>query len=220
MKKQWQDFYEDVAVLAFPQPSDTGKIKDTDEKALYYRAPYSSVAGVKPFLSSDDDENLSSGAAVSKNTILDLTDKLHPDGTIDWEAPPGNWVIMRFGARNNGAITRPAPFPGLGFEVDKLDTVALNAHLDAYTGKIFRKIGKPAKRSEGGLKFLHMDSWEMGAQNWTKNMRAEFMKRRGYDPFPFYPVYNGVIVESPEISERFLWDLRQTAQELVLEYHA
>ena len=37
---------------------------------------------------------------------------------------------------------------------------------------------------------------------------------------PFYPVYNGVIVESRGISERFLWDLRQTAQELVLEYHA
>lgn len=37
---------------------------------------------------------------------------------------------------------------------------------------------------------------------------------------PYYPVYAGNIVESLEISERFLWDLRQTAQELVLEYHA
>ncbi|MBX2924490.1 MAG: glycosyl hydrolase [Chitinophagaceae bacterium] len=220
LKKQWQDFYEDVAVLAFPQLSDTGKIKNIDEKALYYRAPYSSVAGVKPFLSPDDDGSMLPGAAVSKNTILDLTDKLQPDGTVNWEVPPGNWIIMRFGTRNNGAVTRPAPFPGLGFEADKLDTAALNAHLDEYTGRIFRKIGKPVKRSEGGLKFLHMDSWEMGAQNWTKNMRAEFMKRRGYDPQPFYPVYNGMIVENPEISERFLWDLRQTAQELVLEYHA
>ena len=35
-----------------------------------------------------------------------------------------------------------------------------------------------------------------------------------------YPVYSGNIVESPEISERFLWDLRQTGQELVLAYHA
>ncbi|HSC39250.1 MAG TPA: glycosyl hydrolase, partial [Chitinophagaceae bacterium] len=54
----------------------------------------------------------------------------------------------------------------------------------------------------------------------TPHFRAEFIKRRGYDPLPFYPVYAGNIVESLEISERFLWDLRQTSQELVLEYHA
>jgi hypothetical protein len=65
-----------------------------------------------------------------------------------------------------------------------------------------------------------MDSWEMGAQNWTAGFRAEFKKRRGYDPLPFYPVYAGKVVESLEISERFLWDLRQTSQELVLENHA
>ncbi|HRP54929.1 glycosyl hydrolase [Agriterribacter sp.] len=219
LKKQWQDFYEDVAVLAFPQPSDTGKIKDIDEKALYYRAPYSSVAGVKPFLVPDTG-NVSAGDAVSKKEIIDLTDKLQPDGTLNWEVPQGNWIVMRFGRRNNGAVTRPAPFPGLGFEEDKMDTGALNAHLDHYTGRIFKKTGKPAKASEGGLKFLHMDSWEMGAQNWTKNFRPEFIKRRGYDPLPFYPVYSGVVVESRGVSERFLWDLRQTAQELVLEYHA
>ncbi len=220
LKKQWLDFYEDVAVLAFPQPADTTLIRDIYEKALYYRAPFSSVAGVKPYLLSTTAEAYPDRVSVSKNDIIDLTDLLQSDGTVSWEVPSGNWVIMRFGTRNNGAVTRPAPFPGLGFEADKMDTVALNAHLDAYTGRIFKKIGKPAKPNEGGLKFLHMDSWEMGAQNWTKNMRGEFIKRRGYDPQPFYPVYHGVVVESPEISERFLWDLRQTAQELVLEYHA
>jgi len=75
-------------------------------------------------------------------------------------------------------------------------------------------------KSSGGLKMLHMDSWEMGAQNWTPHFRQEFIKRRGYDPLPFYPVYAGNVVESQEISERFLWDLRQTSQELILDYHA
>jgi hypothetical protein len=28
----------------------------------------------------------------------------------------------------------------------------------------------------GGLERLHMDSWEMGAQNWTPHFRAEFIK--------------------------------------------
>ncbi|SIO54643.1 glycosyl hydrolase [Chitinophaga niabensis] len=214
MKTQWKAFYEDVAVLAFPTPSAEHQIKDADEKALYYRAPFSSVKGVKPYLT----PAITEGPAINKDQIIVLTDKLQKDGTLQWKVPPGNWTIMRFGSRNNGAVTRPAPFPGLGFEADKFDTVAMNAHLEAYTGKLLRKIG-PRKTSGGGLRNLHMDSWEMGAQNWTAAFRQEFIKRRGYDPQPFYPVYLGQVVESTAISERFLWDLRQTSQELVLDFH-
>ena len=221
LKKQWEGFYKDVAVLAFPTPPVNKKIDNIDEKALYYRAPYSSAPNVKPFL--PDVANATpvpANAVIPKSGIIDLTDKLQPDGTLNWKAPAGNWTVMRFGVRNNGAVTRPAPVQGLGFESDKFDTVALNKHLDKYVGKIIDKIGVNDTNSRGGLKFLHMDSWEMGSQNWTSLFREEFTKRRGYDPLPFYPVYAGNIVESKEISERFLWDLRQTTQELILDYHA
>ncbi len=67
---------------------------------------------------------------------------------------------------------------------------------------------------------LHIDSWEMGSQNWTAAFRDEFRRRRGYDPLPYLPVVTGRAVGSLETSERFLWDLRQTAQELVIENHA
>ena len=221
LKKQWLDFYKDVAVLAFPTPTVGKKIIDADEKALYYRAPYSSVVGVKPFLPSlASYDDLSANAVIPTEKIIDLSDKLLPDGTLNWQAPAGQWTIMRFGSRNNGAVTRPAPIPGLGFEVDKFDTIALNAHLDNYIGKLLVKIGKRDTLLAGGLKKIHMDSWEMGAQNWSTGFREQFIKRRGYDPLPFFPVYDGNIVGSLETSERFLWDLRQTAQELVLEYHA
>ena len=221
LKKQWEDFYKDVAVLAFPTPALNKKIDDIDGKALYYRAPYSSAPNVKPFL--PDVANVTAedaNASIKKTEIIDLTDKLQPGGTLNWKAPAGSWTIMRFGVRNNGAVTRPAPVQGLGFESDKFDTVALNKHLDKYVGKVIDKIGANDTTTRGGLKYLHMDSWEMGAQNWTSLFRQEFIKRRGYDPLPFYPVYAGNIVESKEVSERFLWDLRQTSQELVLDYHA
>jgi len=221
MKKQWQDFYEDVAVLAFPGTGGSKKIGDTDEKALYYRAPYTSAPAVKPYLASlVKYDSIPATALILKKQVLDLTVKLKPDGTLDWKVPEGKWTIMRFGRRNNGATTRPAPVQGLGFESDKFDTVALNVQLDAYLGKILKKLGTQDKNAAGGLKTLFMDSWESGSQNWTPNFRKEFLKRRGYDPLPFYPVYAGNIVESIEVSERFLWDLRQTSQELVLEYHA
>jgi hypothetical protein len=221
LEKEWSNFYEDVAVLAFPTPSINQKIDDTDEKALYYRAPYSSVKGIKQFLPSTENFDTSSAeVSISKESIKDLSQLLQKDGILNWNPPAGNWTIMRFGRRNNGAVTRPAPIPGLGFESDKFDTIAIKSHLDNYVGKLIEKTGKPNPKLAGGLKMLHMDSWEMGAQNWTIKFRQEFEKRRGYDPQPFYPVYLGNIVESKEISERFLWDLRQTSMELILENHA
>lgn len=220
-KTEWNAFYEDVAVLAFPTPAIDTPVANTIETALYSRAPFSSVKGVKPYLASS--ESFDAGLTASyirKNTILDLTKYLKADGTLDWRPTSGKWTIMRFGTRNNGAVTRPAPQQGLGFEADKFDTVAMKSHLDNYVGKLISAASPLNKNSAGGLKNLHMDSWEMGAQNWTKNFRSEFIKRRGYDPIVYYPVYSGHLVENAAISERFLWDLRQTAQELVLDYHA
>jgi len=203
LKKKWDEFYVDVAVLAFPTPSINKKIIDIGEKALYLRAPYSSVPNVKQFLPSlSEYEVLPDQAIIHSKQIIDLTNKLLSDGTLNWKAPAGQWTIMRFGCRNNGAVTRPAPIPGLGFEVDKFDTVALDAHLDNYIGKLLLKTGKLSTTSSGGLKKIHMDSWEMGSQNWTATFRQEFIKRRGYDPLPYYPVYDGNVVESEEVSER------------------
>jgi hypothetical protein len=221
IRKLWEDYYEDVAVLAFPTPSVDYKIDDSEEKALYYRAPYTSKPGVKQFLPSlASYKEPGKESVIARNQIIDVTRFLKPDGTLDWIVPGGNWTIMRLGSRNNGAVTRPAPLPGLGFEADKFDTAAINAHMANFTGKLFKKIGVPDKKLQGGLKMLHMDSWEMGAQNWSPRFREEFKKRRGYDPLPYYPAYSGLVVESLEKSERFLWDLRQTAQELVIENHA
>jgi hypothetical protein len=66
----------------------------------------------------------------------------------------------------------------------------------------------------------HIDSWENGSQNWTPKFREEFQCRRGYDLMPFLPATTGWTVGSREISERFLWDMRQTVNELVLENYA
>lgn len=221
LRQKWDAYYQDVAVLAYPTPENQTKIDDIEEKALFVRAPYTSMAGVKQYLPEPDypaDEALF--AAVDKDKIIDLTSKLRPDGSLDWKVPEGRWTIIRMGMRNNGAVTRPAPYPGLGFECDKFDSVAFKNHFDAFIGKLFAKSDFKKGSRDGGLFRLHMDSWEMGAQNWTDNFREQFKKRRGYDPLVFLPVYSGQIIGSLELSERFLWDIRLTSQELVLENHA
>ena len=220
LKQLRDNWYEDVVVLAFPTPEIDFRISAIDEKALFYRAPYTSQPGVVPYISAPATFNEMPGAAIDKAKIIDLTDKLSSDGTLNWEIPAGRWTIMRFGKRNNGAVTRPAPAPGLGFEADKFDTTSFNAHYDTYIGKLVAKVRPAISKSGGGWTMIHIDSWEMGSQNWSPDFREQFTKRRGYDPLLYLPVYSGRIVNSLEMSERFLWDIRQTSSELIVENHA
>jgi hypothetical protein len=220
LKQLWENWFEDVVVLAFPTPENHDRISDIDNKALYYRAPFTSQPGVLPFIASPAmfiEKNIS---GVDPTKIINLSDGLHPDGRLDWTVPAGRWTILRFVKRNNGAVTRPAPAPGLGFEADKFDTTSFNAHYKAYIGKLVDRVHPSPQKNGGGWTMIHIDSWEMGAQNWSPDFRVQFTKRRGYDPLPWLPVYTGVIVKNRELSERFLWDVRQTSNELIVENHA
>lgn len=219
LRKTWEDFYRDVVLLAFPTPEGNARIADVDEKALYFRPPYSSQPGVKPFLPAPAEHAaVPTEQCVASNEIIDLTNKLAPDGRLVWDVPAGNWTIMRFGRTITGQTSRPAPEPGLGLESDKFDPAAIDAHFDAFIETLLKGTGKPGTPGRG-LTTLHFDSWEMSSQNWSGKFREEFAKRRGYDLMRFLPAMIGRVVDSNEISERFLWDLRQTAQELVIENH-
>jgi hypothetical protein len=214
-------FYEDVAVLALPGFQEKAALPDLDEKALYLRHPYSSMPGVKPlFIPPDRTAPTTANAGPSRSQIVDLTGSLKEGGRLEWSVPAGEWTLMRLGRVSTGANTRPAPLAGLGLECDKFDKAALEAHFEHYVGALLREVGKRSQKGGGGWTMLHIDSWEMGAQNWTRAFRGEFRQRRGYDALPYLPVLGGRLVESSEVSERFLWDLRQTAQELVIENHA
>lgn len=155
--------------------------------------------------------------AIAKNDIIDLTSKMSPDGTLNWNPPSGNWTVMRFGYSLLGITNHPAPPEGTGLEVDKLNPDAvkqyMNTYLDNYKSAVGTLMGKR------GLHYLISDSWEAGAQNWTENLVAEFTKRRGYDPRPWMPVLTGRVIESGTASERFLWDFRKTLADLLAEYH-
>ncbi|NLH16470.1 MAG: hypothetical protein GX455_07825 [Phycisphaerae bacterium] len=213
-------FYRDVAVLAFPTPKEKAFIEDVEEKALYFRAPFSSQPGVRPFIESKAEyPAVSDNQRVSIESVIDLTNHLSPEGRLVWNVPEGNWTILRFGRTSTGQNTRPAPAAGLGFECDKFDDTALNAHFEAFVGSLLKTVGTP-NRNGAGWTSLHIDSWEMSSQNWTTKFREEFQRRRGYDLLRYLPAITGRIVDSVEVSERFLWDLRKTAQDLVLENHA
>ncbi|MBI5685885.1 MAG: hypothetical protein HZC54_12500 [Verrucomicrobia bacterium] len=219
--KAQDEFYVDVAVLAVPKTDDAQRIADIDEKALYLRHPYTSRPGTKPFLPAPANfPALPGNAVIPVDHVMDLTARLGANGRLVWDVPASNWTILRFGRTSTGANTRPAPAAGLGLECDKFDKAALDAHFEKFIGTLLRETGARGKSHDKGWTSLHIDSWEMGAQNWSGAFRDEFRKRRGYDPLRYLPAVTGRVVESLEVSERFLWDLRRTAQELVIENHA
>ena len=160
----------------------------------------------------------SKDSTLRQEDIINLSDKMTPDGKILWYVPALNtpeathWSVVRFGVTFTGAKNHPAPASGTGPECDKLSTEAIETHYNGMIGKLVADnkefVGKTFTAT-------HVDSWEVGGQNWTPKMREEFLRLRGYDMIHYLPVLVGRIVDSKEISERFQRDVRQTVSDLL-----
>ncbi len=175
-----------------------GRVTHSEEKA-----GFSSPHDIHDYITQTD------GPFASE--VVDLTSQIK-DGVLTWEAPEGNWKILRIGYSLTGHKNGPAPAEATGLEVDKLDPGAwsryFHNYLDMYKDASGGLIG------ERGIQYILTDSYEAGCQNWTPNMIEEFKSRRGYDLIPWLPVLTGEIVESVEKSEAFLRDWTITISDL------
>ena len=149
---------------------------------------------------------------IAENSVIDISKFMLPDGTLKWTAPTGRWQIIRFGYSSTGVKVDPASPEGLGLEVDKMDTTALNVHINSYAKKLVETAGKYKGNT---LKFFIMDSWEAQFQTWSKTFAKEFQDRRGYNILPWIPVLCGETVGSTMLSEAFLFDFRKTIGDLI-----
>lgn len=207
-------FYRDVAVLAVPVPETEGsggealRVDGIARKAAY---------DVGEIGTQSRWPATPAGAAIPRAGVVDLTSRARPGGGLAWDVPPGKWTLMRFGHTSTGAVNLPAPASGRGLECDKLSPAGIEAHFAGFMQKLVDDVGPLAGRT---LVATHIDSWEVGSQNWTARMREEFRRLRGYDLLPFLPVFSGRVVDSTEITERFLFDLRQTVSDLIVANYA
>ncbi len=157
-------------------------------------------------------------SVIAKGDVIDLTSKMHADGTLDWTPPAGNWVVVRFGYSLLGITNHPATKEATGLEVDKLNAGYVKHYMNGYLDSYEKTVG-PENMGRKGIRYIITDSWEAGSQNWTDHMMEEFRKRRGYDAAPWLPVLTGQVVESSEASDRFLWDFRKTIADLIADEH-
>ncbi len=160
---------------------------------------------------------ISAEDAVNKSDIIDLTDKMGSDGRLTWTPAEGRWKIIRFGYSLTGRQNHPASPEATGLEVDKLDAGHVKAYFENYLDQYKDATG--GLMGSRGLKYIIIDSWEAGVQNWTDSMLVEFRKHRGYDMLPWMPVLTGQIIESADASEKFLFDFRKTIGDLTAENH-
>jgi hypothetical protein len=149
------------------------------------------------------------------NAAVDLTAKTDASGKLLWDAPKGTWKIMRMGytLASLGHLRFASPRGG-GLEIDPLSREAMDMHFDATMGACLAEMQKLIGRT---LKYTHIDSWELGAPNWTPDFRMEFQRRRGYDPLPYLPALAGKVVDSKEVTGRFLHDCRRTVADCIAE---
>lgn len=162
-------------------------------------------------------ERVAPGSAIDKRFVIDISSHMTADGTLDWTPPAGRWTVLRMGYSLTGAENHPATPEATGLEVDKLNAAHvrdyLNHYLDTYADAAGPLFGKK------GLTHLVVDSTEVGAQNWTDTMLADFRRLRGYDPVPWLPTLTGATVGNAAESDGFLWDFRRTIAELLAENH-
>ncbi len=199
------NYYQDIAVLAFPTPKDGTRIDNLDAKSL----SNAFENHLQP-----DAKHIPEAAMVLKSDIVILTGKMDTNGMLKWDAPAGEWTILRIGHTPHGTQNHPAGIGGLGLECDKLSRAAVDAYWAGGIEPILKKLGSLAGST---LTNCVIDSYEVGCNNWTSGFDKAFAQRRGYDCLRFLPTLAGYYVESGEVSERFLWDFRRTLGDLMAE---
>ncbi|MDE2435610.1 MAG: glycoside hydrolase [Sphingomonadales bacterium] len=156
--------------------------------------------------------------AIAPGRVVNLSDRVKPDGTLDWTPPKGMWKVIRLGYSLLGTTNHPAPAEATGLEVDKFDGDAVRAYLDHYVGMYRDAAGKDLFGGKG-VRAILTDSIEVGAANWTPKMVDQFKRLRGYDPTPWLPALTGVAIGSREQSDKFLYDYRRTLADLMASEH-
>ena len=145
-----------------------------------------------------------------------LTDFLRPEDLVyakmdhdmlEIDLPKGLWRIIRMGHTSTGHTNATAG-GAKGLECDKFSRKAVEKQVDRWFGLFMQRPNHKA------IQYLHVDSWECGSQNWSKNFAQEFKQRRGYDIIPLLPIYAGVPMAG---GEETLRDIRRTINELINE---
>jgi hypothetical protein len=214
--KHAPELYRDVCVLAFPVTPSANPhppLQNYSAKALIQGLGWSTpdcspLLRELPARPGEEDTH--------STNVLDLTARMS-GGVLRWDAPAGDWQILRLGyTLNDHSRVSTSSQTWQGYALDPIDGDIFRSYWNQVVEPLIADAGPLAGTT---LKYLHTDSWEVEVLNWTPSLRAEFQRRRGYDLLPFLPVLAGYIIDSRPVSDRFLWDFRRTIGDLAVDNH-
>ena len=154
-------------------------------------------------------------AVPAGGAAVDISDRMDPQGRLEWDAPPGASRIMRFVASNTGQ-TLECPSPSSdGLIIDHLSREAAAVDMTYILDRLLS-----VRASLGALKTFMLDSYEVReAVDWTDDFIDAFRTRHGYDPVPYLPALFEPAALDAAIAGRFLYDYRKTVSDLIIENH-
>ncbi len=105
--------------------------------------------------------------------VLNIIDKVSPDGTLNWKPATGNWQIYAaFSGKTLQQVKRAAP-GGEGNVMDHFSRAAVDVYLKRFDDAFNHK--------SPGIGSYFNDSYEVYGASWSAGMFEEFMQQRGYD---------------------------------------
>ena len=143
---------------------------------------------------------------------IDLTNKVDPNGVLDWTAPSGNWTLYAVFEGWHGKLVERAAPGGEGNVIDHFSEKAIKSYLTKFDNAF-------AGHNISSLRAFFNDSYEVddasGESGWTDDFFDEFEKLRGYDLREHLPALFGR--DTADKNARVICDYRETISDLLLE---
>ncbi|HEX5789612.1 MAG TPA: glycosyl hydrolase, partial [Luteolibacter sp.] len=151
--------------------------------------------------------------------VIDLTQRMEANGRLRWDAPPGQWRVLRFVCTNNGQqLIVPSPNSG-GPMIDFVDPEATEFHVRHIADGILGKLGRKDFRGTA-FQYMEFDSMELAhGVLWSGEFAKRFEERRGYSPIPYLPLFAGWSLTDAQADGRFRADYKLTVSDQLIHSH-
>jgi hypothetical protein len=132
---------------------------------------------------------------------------------LNWNAPEGNWEILRYVCSNSGQqLVLPSP-QSAGLTIDHFDSTAVRTHLMHFIHRLQPVLGDFRKTA---LKSFYLASYEARGFVWTSTLASEFRKLNGYEVYKFLPSFFDKEIFKPEMTAKVQTDFKKTLSELMI----
>lgn len=182
-------------------------VADRDANARVALERSSLVPGQKPRVKTPRADVQAAVAFDAQGKPVELTDKVAPDGTIDWAAPGPGWTLFVVSQKPSGRKVKRAAPGGAGWMLNPFSGRAMRAHA-AWFDRALKDYRGAMPRA-----FYH-DSYEYQC-DWSDDLLAEFARRRGYRLQTELPALFGQ--GDPDRVARVKADYRRTVSDMMTD---